>query len=65
MKFTTKGLPPFAMEYLEDGKKFYLRACEEEDDKDIWRDKAEEMFDWAAFSGVPREYIDFLKSQCA
>ena len=67
MILSRQGLPPVAVEYLEDGKRCYKRAIEEDNDdlKDFWLDKAEENFDGAAFCGVPREYIEYIKRKIA
>ncbi|SDC32454.1 hypothetical protein SAMN04487864_10511 [Succiniclasticum ruminis] len=57
------GLPVFAVESLKNAEKLLEEALEEEneDHKNFLREKAEDEFDWAAFGGVSREYIDVIR----
>ena len=60
-----EGLPTFAVESLKNAEEFLSEALVEENEyrENFLRDKAEEEFDWAAFGGVSREYIDLIRSR--
>ena len=59
------GLPVFAVESLKNAEELLLEALEEENENREFflREKAEEEFDLAAFGGVSRDYIDYVRRQ--
>lgn len=58
------GVPEFAIESLRKAEFLLTKAVEADDEsrEDYLRMKAEEAFDWAAFGGVSRSYIDCVRS---